>query len=316
MILHQLGGVACFRYWHSDRLRILYYHRFSTLTKDLANEWEAHCRHLRASYTPISLGEAALRLRNGDPLPTNAVVVTVDDGYRDFARIAHPVLQRYGIPATVYLIGDFMEAGAWVWWDQLVYALAETAFTQCEVSLSTETLALRFPDAASRANETVRLCEALKRVPNAERVAFAARFPGDVGVTLPPHRPPYFEPLTWDEARRLAGQGVTFGAHTMSHPILPRVEEASAVRNEILGSKKLLEDRLQMETEHFCYPNGDFDVRSREAVREAKFLTTVTCQEGFVNPDMGLLDLNRIGADLEIPEFYFREALAGVGRAR
>ncbi len=314
VILHQLGGLEYFRYRHSDRLRILYYHRFSTLTRDLAAEWEAHCRYLRAAYTPISLPEAAVRLRNGDPLPKNAVVVTVDDGYRDFARIAHPVLQKYGIPATVYLIGDFMDSGAWVWWDQVIYALAETAYTQCAVSLPTGTLLLRFPDAASRWTETVRLCEALKRLPNAERVACAARFPAEVGVTLPAQRPAYYEPLTWDEARRLSGQGVTFGAHTMSHPILPRVEEAGAVRAEILGSKRLLEDRLQQETEHFCYPNGDFDDRSREAVREAGFLTTVTCRDGFVDPALGLLDLNRMSADLEIPEFYLREALAGVGK--
>lgn len=313
-VLHSWGGLNLIRYQHRGQLRILCYHRFSAMERTLAAEWEAHCRHIREAYSPISLDEAAVLLQNGDPLPKNAVVVTVDDGYRDFAQVAHPILRRYGIPATVYLIGNVLDQREWAWWDRVVYALAETRYAECTVGLSTGTVSLELPDAPSRWDAAVTLCEALKRVPNRERVQFVEQFLEQVGVSLPTQRPSFYETLTWDDVRVLSREGASFGAHTMSHPILPRVEEAWQVRAEILESKELLEDRLQCEAAHFCFPNGDFDERSSAAVREAKFRTAVTCREGFVDRTMGLLELNRISVDLEGSEFYFREGLAGLRR--
>jgi glycosyltransferase involved in cell wall biosynthesis/peptidoglycan/xylan/chitin deacetylase (PgdA/CDA1 family) len=56
------------------------------------------------SYSIISLDEL-LRLRREYRLPPpRTVVVTLDDGYVDNAEVAAPVLQRLGMPATVFLV--------------------------------------------------------------------------------------------------------------------------------------------------------------------------------------------------------------------
>jgi peptidoglycan/xylan/chitin deacetylase (PgdA/CDA1 family) len=57
----------------------------------------------QSGFRSVGLLEAAARLRNGDPLPERAYVVTFDDGYRSVYEEAFPVLQRYAITATVFL---------------------------------------------------------------------------------------------------------------------------------------------------------------------------------------------------------------------
>jgi peptidoglycan/xylan/chitin deacetylase (PgdA/CDA1 family) len=55
-------------------------------------------------YRPIAFEELAQALREARPAPPRAVVVTIDDGYRDNLELAHPVLSRRGIPATIFLV--------------------------------------------------------------------------------------------------------------------------------------------------------------------------------------------------------------------
>ena len=57
-------------------------------------------------YEVIPFEELAIALREGAPLPRRAVVITIDDGYRDNLEIAHPILRRRGFVATIFLVSD------------------------------------------------------------------------------------------------------------------------------------------------------------------------------------------------------------------
>ena len=72
--------------------------------------------------------------------------------------------------------------------------------------------------------------------------------------------------MSWLEAASLDPALVTIGSHTLSHPILSSLSEVEQ-HTEIVESKRLLEQRLHREIDFFCYPNGDFDVRSDLTVR-------------------------------------------------
>ena len=57
----------------------------------------------RQGFRTLDLADAVAMLRNGDALPPRAVVLTFDDGYRSVYTEALPVLQEYGMTATVFL---------------------------------------------------------------------------------------------------------------------------------------------------------------------------------------------------------------------
>ena len=113
-LLHASGLTAGIRFWYRDGVRILMYHRFPR-----QSELEAQCRHLATYYRPVSLS-TALRER-----PSNAVVVTIDDGYRDFVTNAWPIFKAHSIPALVYVATDLPDLNSWLWTDQLTQFLRE-----------------------------------------------------------------------------------------------------------------------------------------------------------------------------------------------
>ena len=99
--------------------------------------------------------------------------------------------------------------------------------------------------------------------------------------------------LGWEEARRLARTGVEVGAHTRTHPVLPRVSP-ERLRDEVRGSLEDLERELGPGEYTFAYPQGRFDERTQEAVAVAGF-TAACCSRGGVNdPNIPPFELRRV----------------------
>ncbi|MBI4437187.1 MAG: polysaccharide deacetylase family protein [Candidatus Omnitrophica bacterium] len=89
-------------------LRILLYHSISdTWEDDLSVPVEAfreQMAYLADHYHVIPLEEACRRLEEGDPFSEKTVVMTFDDGYRDNFDRAYPILEKFRLPATIFLL--------------------------------------------------------------------------------------------------------------------------------------------------------------------------------------------------------------------
>src|SRR5439155_4684671 len=97
-------------------LPILAYHRVTAepgphataalrITPDV---FEQHLRHLRdAGYRSVSPSEWGAALARQTPIDARGIMVTFDDGYRDFREEAWPLLDRYGFTALVFLVSSY-----------------------------------------------------------------------------------------------------------------------------------------------------------------------------------------------------------------
>ncbi|HUI63177.1 MAG TPA: polysaccharide deacetylase family protein, partial [Steroidobacteraceae bacterium] len=111
--------------------RILMYHRFSAQggpRRMSAAVFEEHVRYISRSFTPRRLRDVVHKLMAHQALDSRSVVVTVDDGYRDFLEHAYPILLRYRVPATIYVVTEFADGQIWLWPDA-VHWLISTAAT-------------------------------------------------------------------------------------------------------------------------------------------------------------------------------------------
>jgi peptidoglycan/xylan/chitin deacetylase (PgdA/CDA1 family) len=94
------------------------------------------------------------------------------------------------------------------------------------------------------------------------------------------------------QIREWLAEGNWIGAHTCTHPRLSQIPLSQA-KEEIVGSKKKLEDRFGISIEHFAYPYGDYNFSVRDVVREAGFKTASTMHRGVNTPDTSTWELKR-----------------------
>jgi len=297
------------RAFRSSGLRILMYHRFPEAAVE-SGQLARQCEHFRRHYHLLTLDQAAEHLQNGKPFPRYSLALTIDDGFRDFIPAAE-VFQHYEVPVAMYLAVNFLDRCEWLWTDQVRATFAASTLRQVQIpfeSIAPETLPVS-AEGARRFNSLA------KRIPDQERRRAVAQLGRLLEAEVPANPPAMHAPLKWDEVRNLARRGVTFGAHTMSHPILGRLETGEALRQEIEGSRLRIEQELAAPVHHFCYPNGqpeDISLEVIAATRAAGFHTAVTTSCGINDPRTDPLRLLRFGMEPSFEGFYFESVTAGL----
>jgi len=313
--LHRLGGLRPLIWSSRKRFRILTYHRLSSvLYPGAAAALDRQCAFLRSQFHPLPLSEIARSLNTGAALPPGALAVTVDDGYRDFLVDGFPIFRKWRIPVTVFLMTDFVDRKLWPWWNQVAYAAQHGRARRVRLSLTPKRDEQQLPleTEVQRQSAADAICALVKKLPNRGRLAFLDRLAELFELEMPRQAPPEHAPLTWDDARRLAADGVEFGAHTKTHPILPRVEDEELIVDEIAGSKARVEQELGRPAIHFCYPNGDYNSEGVDVVARCGFQSAVTVDAGLNTRRADRYLLKRLPVALDLPDEYFREQVAGM----
>ena len=242
------------------------------------------------------------------------VAVTFDDGYRDNFVSAFPVLKNLGIPATIFLATGYIDSGELPWYDQvrLAFKLTKRAhFSTADLAGPKGSLE-GISDRLRNLEETLAWLRRMQQKERPEAIRELFRVLGVPSALSLPN-----QMLKWDEIRQMSRQNITFGAHTVSHPALSKIPE-SEMREEVLGSKLAVEDRLQLPVSHFAYPFGepfDFNVRVKRTVEESGFKSAVTTIWGLNRPNDDRFELRRFNpweADpavfqLKLDWYRFRE---------
>jgi len=275
------GGLNIMRRIAPAGVRILLYHRFPAACRE---SLVLQCQYLRQHYQPVSLAQIDAWLFDGTTLPPNAMAVTVDDGHRDFFEVAFPVFQVYGIPVTVFLTTGFLDNRCWLWTDQVAHLFFNTPVPEADIALPQGNCRLPLRVEADRRRALALVKGSAKRMPHAVRTAFVQKeLPRLLKVEIPSAPPVEYRPLVWDEVRMMSRRGVSFGAHTQSHPILSSIESPADLRREIVESKARIEQELNIPVPHFSYPNGtsnDIDARTIGEVKAAGFRSAVIAERG------------------------------------
>ncbi|HRZ40052.1 MAG TPA: polysaccharide deacetylase family protein [Candidatus Omnitrophota bacterium] len=118
--------------------------------------------------------------------------------------------------------------------------------------------------------------------------------------------------LSWPQVREMVLGGVSFGSHTRRHAYLPHLSEEQ-LRDEIIGSKKDLDEQLGPAARFLCYPVGGFTEQAKRIAQEAGFRGALTTNRGMQRSNKDLFELKRIKVkdhDLKQP-FSFALKLSG-----
>ena len=263
-------------------------------------EFVRQMRYLKNNFQIISLDELSASLRNFKDLPSKTAVVTFDDGYKDFYLNAYPVLKEYGIPATVFLVTGHIGTGKLFWFDRIRYIIEKTELSALKIK---DLGVFDLNSAIDRRQPAKAITNELKNLSLEFRDALIEEIVTASGVDIPVDLGERVI-LSWREVKEMSRNGVNFGAHTVSHPILTRLP-LEAAQKEILDSKMQAEKMLEREVTAFCYPNGeprDFNADIEEILKDSGFKCAVTLEPAaFVQPEARPYSLPRIAA---VPNFH------------
>ncbi len=272
-------------------LRILAYHRIvappwddfrfdEQIISATPEAFEAQMRFVAKNFEVVGFADLEKCEIEGKPWPSRALIVTFDDGYRDNYTLAWPILRELKLPATIFLTTGHIGAQKLFWWDAIAFAFNTSDLPSVEVpELGQEPFPLATP-AQKRAAIDAALSYS-KSVSDAQRRDFVARLPALLEVNLDENVARGMH-INWDEVREMARGGVEFGGHTVTHPILSRVD-AEQLEFETAHCKAEIERETGQNVLAFAYPAGTRqrrDPAARAGVEASGYRFAVAYDQG------------------------------------
>ena len=234
-----------------------------------AASFEAHLRHLVWRYRVVAADDllaAAAARRRGARFP---VAVTFDDDLASHRRVALPILERVGVPATFFVCGASLDGPFAFWWERLQQAV--------DAGIAPGVGGESIHEVARRVEE----------MPSEERDSFAA----ELERRLPP--PAADAGLRADDVRALVSGGHAIGFHTRRHERLPALDD-DALAAALTDGREALEGAAGERIDTVAYPHGRADARVAAAARAAGFRFGFTGRPDAVDAQSDPLLLGRL----------------------
>jgi len=241
---------------------ILVYHRVpdlnsnfsfdSSLVSSSVDNFKRQIQYLSEKYNIISLEKFGQYHKKKINPPRNSVVITFDDGYCDNYEHAYPILKKYKLPATIFVITDAIEKNVLLWWDKVAYIINKTKINYFEIKKLGK-YPLRNKYEKLKALKVISL--KLKSMDEVKKNYLIEELICILKVKIPDIKKNKRLSLNWNEIKEMSRNGILFGSHTTSHPILTNISLADAAK-EIKNSKSILEKNISKKIKYFSYPNG------------------------------------------------------------
>lgn len=244
--------------------------------------------------------------------------LTFDDGYADACDTVAEVLEGRGVRGTFFVTTGFVGSDRLLWFDEAMLLLSDTPeTTRRELLLDAcgaNALELR-TDAPTGA-----WIAHMKTMGVAQRDAFLAALASVNGG-----RPDVdgFRAMSVDGLVRMHRSGHEIGSHTVTHPILPALDDAQ-LEHEIGDARRTLVQWLGAAVPGFCYPNGDSDARVAAVVARAGHVYACTTRDGLHQSGDDAFGIRRVDivgdrvtdTEQRFDPIAFRRELCGLYRWR
>jgi peptidoglycan/xylan/chitin deacetylase (PgdA/CDA1 family) len=269
----------------SKRLRIVAYHGIPD-----SDAFERHLIEYAERFNPVSGERVAAALTSGSRLPDRAVWLTFDDGHPEVEVLGRPLLERYGLTATMYVCPGVIDTAEPFWW--------ETVREAARLGLVR----------GATDSSTLPLEGKLKVVPDATRRRFVAELTDRIEERL---GRPYERPqLSTDQLLAWASAGQEVGNHSWDHPLLDRCTEIDQKR-QARDAHDWLSEVVAPSVPTFAYPNGNWAAATEEVLRTGGYATSLGFDHRLARQDRNPLRLSRLRLDTNATMPRFRGITSG-----
>ncbi len=229
--------------------------RFDEILKYLKSKFEIYHAEKILSLTPtLSKAEGAKK-------PLAAIVF--DDGYKDYIEYSLPLLKKHNLPSSMYVVTSSVESGSPPWTYVLDNALANTKKSKLDIDISLLPAELKN---TSWKNGSDKIAFAKKFKPYLKKISDAKRrtiFEQTIR-SLNDVEAPQNLMMSWNEINQIKVAGTVIGSHTVSHPLLSKIENEKEIENELSLSAEKIKEHTGDFPLTISYPIGSFDERVKK----------------------------------------------------
>ena len=299
--------------------RINYPHAIGSLDGEVLSAspelFDEEVRFCKQHFDVLSFCDLRRSLDGSVRLPPRPLIITFDDGYRDNYQHAFPILKSHGVTAMFFVAVGFIGSTQLFWWDAVARAVKTYKGRLLRCHLGGEEIAFDTQSHRARLESIKSILRRLKALPNQARVEAVAKLSESASASDSEPANAGGEIMTWNEVREMHAAGMEIGSHSMTHPILSKVEEADRLRHEVAGSKAALEASLGTEVTVFSYPVGGAAAIGPDVIREVQragyqFAVSYLPGVNHPSPQMDRYSMRRLHVDgLDLTHFRARLAL-------
>jgi len=216
---------------------------------------------LREHRNVVSMSELVAQIESGETPRAGTVCVTFDDGYLDNLTTAAPILDKHGLPATLFLPTSYIDRAETQWVDELHGHFSRR--TVDRLDLQHWGLSADLTDERQRSAIRREVHLRLLRATYVERRELLDA----VRQCLRPRGTPSRLTMNWDEVRELGRRFPRFeiGGHSRNHIDL-RTHRGALAEEEIAGCAQDLQRELGEGARHFSFPYGRWCEETRSMV--------------------------------------------------
>lgn len=243
----------------------------------------------------MSMDDVVRICRSGESFPKGAFAITFDDGFENNLTVARPILNRLGIPATVYVTSRFIDENGMSWIDRIEYAMEFVSAGVLTFPWSER--AVSFATAAEKIAILGDIRTHVKSTPDLDVDAFVSGIFRQLDLEeIRSSRDQLDQKMTWDQVRDWCADGFLVGGHSHTHAILSFLS-TSQLEREIDISLTMMSDKAGIVTPHYSYPEGLAHCYSEGVIQMLKGRGIMCCPtaiDGINHPGADPFHLRRV----------------------
>ncbi len=239
------------------------------------NKFERHIRFLTENYIPVHLDEL---IKMDQSEKRRSFAITFDDGYESIYSLAFPILKKYNVPFTFFIITDTLEKDEFIWNDR---------FDNAVKGINKKYINLTFEDQEfkMKISGNYRLGLKLSILKNKLKFLSYKEINDYIRGIENKYSPNIIfsetdKVITLKKVREMLDSGLCkIGSHTCNHVSLTSVPIDEA-ENQVKSSLSWIQKEIGTENLFFCYPHGHFNDEVRNIVKKYGYIGAVTTVKG------------------------------------
>lgn len=278
--LNAVGGLSVLERVHTwNGLLVFNYHRIglgadSQLDRSLwsatSEDFDQQVGYVKSNFDVIGLDDISSAMSDLQAKRNRRfAMITFDDGYLDNFELAYPILRTHQVPGVFFIATGFLDSKPLAWWDEIAWMIRSSKHTTLSANrFLSEPVDLSSTETAIQT--ILRRYYSLRSDQTEDYIDLLAEATGSGRATADLSESLW---MSWDHVREMRSRGMSFGAHTVNHPILSQLslEEQNF---EICESRLRLEHELGESITALSYPVGrrdSFNDDTRQVLQQNGF---------------------------------------------